>query len=342
MVAPTSIAPAGISDDSIDLGDGRYVQLLEPIGKGGAGTVYRGALAGRFGLQRLVAVKVFDRIASEDTGIVADALARASRHSAYVAHPNVAAVYAFSMTPRREPLVVSELVPGCALDVALATLNASGRRIAPDLALFVTIEVAEGLAGARRAIRLDGRRLNMAHHDLSMREVRLSVHGEVKTTDFGVGRAMRQASRVMSMAELAKRAVTLAPEVARGEPSTARSDVFALGLMMRELLVGRRFSDRVSETEIVRRAREGDFDEPTIAPRLPDAVRVVMRRCLEIDPRARYADAAELLDQLRHAAFSLGVSDGRFFLRRLVDEILQARDVDRSESGVRSAHAEGA
>ena len=118
---------------------------------------------------------------------------------------------------------------------------------------------------------------------------------------------------------MTQRTSSMAPEVAHGDPGDSRSDVFSLGIVLRELFVGPRFPRTMTNAEAVRLAREGFVQSISFQPNLPDAVVQVIARSLRFDPADRYPNASALAFDLRRIAMGMGVGDGRTFLRRALE-----------------------
>jgi eukaryotic-like serine/threonine-protein kinase len=299
-------------------GRGRKLQLLDVVGKGSAATVYRALLSEPSGIDRTVAVKLYSAVASDETDLVLSRLVRTAQRIACVEHPNVAKVFECGLFGGR-PFVVSELVAGVPLSALQNAYAARRRRLPLDLALFLAVEIAEALAGARIARDHQGVQLGMVHQAVSAREVLLGWLGEVKLTDFEANNLRAASSSVRSIRGVATRMTWMAPEVARGSEGDARSDVFSLGVLLRELLLGPRFPVSATDSEAIQLAREGFILPLTFQPHLPENLVLVMNRALEVDPELRYPNACPMVHDLRREAFAMGVGDGRWFLRRALE-----------------------
>lgn len=301
------------------LGDGRTATLTETMGAGEHSTVYRGWTEDAYRLKRRVALKVFNRAPVDGDALAK--LARAVRHAALILHPNVAHTYAMGVGEDGVPFIVQELVTGCSLARLALAYARSKRRFPIDLALFIGVDVAEALLGARRVPTPDGTVLGITHHDLSPRQVLLSWEGEVKVTDFGLRAALPAGSGLRDMQRLIRRASYLAPEVLQGERGDAKSDVFSLGIMLLELLRGPRFPEGATEVEVLGYAKQGYVHIRVTDPILPEDIASVIARAVQIDPRDRYPHAGVFAYDLRRAAMAMGVGDGRSFLRQALADM---------------------
>jgi serine/threonine protein kinase len=304
----------------VELDDRRTLVFGARIGRGSRAAVFHGMVEGAAGVRRQVAVKLFDVVASDERDVVVPRIGRAIRHAATVRHPNVVAAYEFGVHGGRQPFALSELVDGRSLADLLEAFEAKGQRLPPDLALFIGLEVAEALTGAR-GLGHGSANAGLVHGDLSARDVLLSWHGEVKVTDFGISAAVGAASAVRSRVSIARRVVTLAPEVAQGDKADARADVFSLGALLHVMLLGPRFSPEIADEEILTRAVAGSFEPKLFGPRLPPEILDLIERATHADPERRLDDPAIVAYELRRAAMALGVGDGRVFLRHAMQSM---------------------
>ena len=330
MAVPTNLRPRL---DLIEIGDGRRVRLLDLVGQGGSSTVHRALLENRTGLRRLVAVKLFGSVSTDDAER-ADALAaQTAMRAACIRHPNVVGLYDVGKW-RTQPYFVNELVDGVNLQTLLDRYATKSLRLPLDLALFIASEIGEALSGARTARDHRDVQLGILHLALGPRKVLLGWRGEVKVCDFETSMAAIASSGVRNMALVAHRTATMAPEVAQGAEGDSRSDVFSFGVILRELFVGPRFGRVVKNSEAIALAREGFVQPMSFQPHLPEALMLVMLRALRIDPAERFPNASAMAFELRRIALSMGVGDGRLFLRRALD-----REFGNDASEVTAEHA---
>lgn len=302
----------------VDLGGGRRVRLHDRLGRGTCATVFRATYELPSGLRHPVAVKAFDAMSSDEAESIVAGLGVVASRLACVRHPNVVRVVDVGVALSR-PMLVLELVDGVSLRALLERYRERKARVPLDLALFVVAEILEGLSGARTASDRDGLQLGVHHLGLTSGEVLLSFLGEVKVSDFELQTVRAGASSVRSLGAVADRAVTMAPEIAQGERGDARADVFAAGVLMRELLVGPRFPDGIGSGEAIRLAREGYVQPISFQPNLTDSLVSIIRRALAIDPEHRYPNASAMAFEVRRIALGMGVGDARWFLRRALE-----------------------
>jgi eukaryotic-like serine/threonine-protein kinase len=311
---------------TIVLSGRRKVTLLRELGRGIAATAYRGILESDAFVRRPVVVKLFDLSSNEEPDTALLALGRAAQRAAYVVHPNVVQTYEMAPVGGNHAAVVTELVEGTTLERLVRVRARSGgeegggRRTPLDLALFVATEIAEALSGARMATTPEGIPAGIAHLHIAPHQVLLSFQGEVKLSDFGLAELALRGSRVRPMHRIAERWATIAPEVAQGRPGDTRSDVFSLGIIFREMLVGPRFGPDLSDAEVVEHTREGVVPPTFLELQLSPDVSTIVRRALEPDPAKRYPHATAMAYELRRVALSMGVGDGRMFLRTAIAE----------------------
>jgi eukaryotic-like serine/threonine-protein kinase len=280
---------------------GRHVGVYEVVaklGEGGMGEVYRARDAR---LKRDVALKVRPKSVAAD----AHRLSRFEREAQVLAalnHPNIAAIYGIE-----EGALVLELVEG----PTLADMIAAGGLPLRE-ALPIARQICEALAAAHDQ--------GIVHRDLKPANIKVRPDGSVKVLDFGLAKAIEApapdvaASTITSPAVVSAVGVILgtaaymSPEQARGKPVDKRSDVWAFGCVLFEMLTGQRPFDGDSVTETLSRVLQREPDFSLLPADTPQSIRRLLRRCLEKDRNQRLphiAAAAFLVDEAL-AAFSSG------------------------------------
>jgi eukaryotic-like serine/threonine-protein kinase len=257
--------------------------VVAPIGKGGMGEVFR---ARDTRLQRDVAIKVLPDAAGRD----ADRLARFEREAQVLAslnHPHIATIYGLEDVPAAD----GAGVPGRALVMELV----DGQTLAERLAAG-PLPIDEALAAAHD--------VGVVHRDLKPANVKTTPTGAVKVLDFGLAKlvdpggsspvgALSIAPTMTSPALMTGAGVILgtaaymSPEQARGRPVDGRADVWALGVVLYEMLTGRRPFDGEDVTQVLAAVVRGEPDWTALPRDLPGTIRVYLRRALEKDPAAR-------------------------------------------------------
>jgi len=275
---------------------GRY-ELLELLGQGGMARVYKARLAGPSGFAKTLAIKVVHRDLTRADGALRQALINEARVGGLLKHPHIVDVYDFGEAEGRH-FVAMEWIDG----VDAGALLRRGP-LPPRRALDVAIALAEALQYLHRLAGDDGP-LRLVHRDIKPSNVLLGRRGEIKLMDFGIARGDGVTDGRTATGIAKGSAPWMSPEQALAQPLDARSDLFALGTVLFELVAGRRFNDQPTVTAVVagllavedRIVPGGELAGlDGIVPGLAD----VVRRCLRRDPADRYGDAAALAAALR-------------------------------------------
>lgn len=287
------MAARGSADDLVGvILDGRY-RVLEHLADGGMASVYLG-LDTR--LDRDVAIKVMrPDLAADETFV--SRFRREARSAARLAHPNVVAVHDQGEADGRVFLVM-ELVLGQTLRQVLDDEGA----LSPRAALDLLEPVLAGLAAAHDA--------GLVHRDVKPENVIIRDDGTVKVADFGLARAVTSQTATGATGVLLGTVSYLSPEQVERGIADARSDVYAVGLVLFEMLTGRKAID--GETPIHVAFQHVHGDAPSLretAPELPDALDHLVAAAIARDPDERPRDAARYLDLVRETRCSLTEAD---------------------------------
>ena len=262
------------------MAEARY-QIERVLGSGGMATVY---LAHDRELGRLVALKLLAENLAADAQYRARFL-REARLAAGLAHLNVVQVYDVG-EDERGLFIVLEYVEG---ETLAATLRRCGR-LPPEEAVRIGIQVCAGLEQAHAA--------GLVHRDIKPQNILLSRDGTAKISDFGIARRLDGTGLTEHGAVLGS-ASYLAPEQARGEPVSAAADLYALGVVLYELLTGRPPFEADSLPALVLQREQGRIVPPREhAPGIPPALEDVVMGCLARLPEHRPDSAAALAQAL--------------------------------------------
>lgn len=263
--------------------DRRY-RVAERLARGGMSTVYR-AVDTR--LERDVAMKVLYPHLAEDPELV-NKFEREAKMAAALNHPHVVNVYdqGIDVGPEgRLAYLVMEYVPGVTLRTVL------GRRpaLTPHLTLVYLLALVDGLAAAHKA--------GMVHRDIKPENVLVSREGDIKVADFGLARATT--SHTGTGAALMGTVAYVSPELVSGAQADQRSDVYAVGIMMFEMLTGRQPFTGESAMQVAFQHINGRVPAPSaLAPGLAESLDDVVLWCTNPDPENRPLDAHQLFEQL--------------------------------------------
>ena len=259
---------------------GRY-RLAQPLARGGMASVYRGRDEQ---LERDVAIKLMRSELGDDPTVLRRFEAEA-RRAASISHPNLVAVYDVG-TEDGAPYIVMELVEGGDLSAAIAR----ERPMDPRRAAHIGADVADGLAAAHAA--------GVIHRDVKPGNILLDPDGRARVADFGIERAIGDESRTATGAMLGS-VEYFSPEQARGERATAATDIYALGVVLFELVTGARpFAGDSPYAVATARLRQPPPDPRRVNPDVPDGLADIIQRAMATDPAARHGSAAELRTEL--------------------------------------------
>lgn len=281
--------------------DGRYL-IVSRIARGGMATVY---LANDGRLERRVAIKVMHAHLTDDVAF-RDRFIQEARSAARLAHPNVVNVFDQGQEDEMAYLVM-EYLPGITLR---DLLNEQGR-LTSEQTLDITQAVLSGLAAAHRS--------GIVHRDLKPENVLLADDGRIKIGDFGLARAASAATATGQA--LLGTVAYLSPELVTRGVADARSDIYAIGIMMFEMLTGQQPFRGDQPMQIAYQHANESVPAPSgINPAVPPELDELVLWATSRDPERRPKDAGMLLEQVQSTADALRTRSGR--TRPLAEETL--------------------
>jgi serine/threonine protein kinase len=308
---------------------GNY-QLLEKIATGGMAEVFRARARGAMGFEKILVIKrILDTLAKDEE--FQELFKVEARIAAMLVHPNI--VQVFELGRQDESLFIAmEYVHG--VDLARVVTRAKALGDVPiDLALFLTGEVLKALQFAHASVHPDtGRPLDVVHCDISPQNILVSFAGEVKITDFGISRAaIQQGNQEVIRGKYAY----MSPEQVEGKVLDGRSDLFSLGIVLYELLTGRRLFKSRTRDETLARVRRAEVPSPRAwRPSISDELEQFLLRTLARNADDRWSDAAEMLDALAritlHERHRAGSADLAAWVRSVIDASNQTGDVPKA------------
>ncbi len=250
---------------------------------------------------------------------------------AAVHHENVVEVFGSGMAGD-EPWLAMELVDGCDLFRLLRRLWAEGRTLAPGVAVFVARELLRGLENVHSARDASGQPMGIIHRDVTPSNIYLSVEGGVKLGDFGIARSTgRSTIRAGASAKLKGKFAYLSPEQVAGEPFDHRADLFAVGAVLSEMLIGRALFAGSGQLAVLLAIRDCRIDPLREArSRLPPGLFEVLERTLVREPSARIASGEAFRAAL--APFDADPGAARAELRALVRWVQSASSVEQMQA----------
>ncbi len=283
---------------------GEY-ELVRRIATGGMAEVYEARRPGPRGFAKRVALKrILPQLAMDDR-LVRMFCAEARVHAA-LTHPNLVSVLDFGEAAG-ELYLVLEYVDGVALSEVLRSVAARKRAVELAPALHIAREVAAGLAYAHQYRDDDDAPLGVVHRDVAPNNVLLGRAGEVKLTDFGIVHSAWSDVRT-APGELRGKVGYVSPEQARGQRVEARSDLFSLGVVLAEMLLGAPLIPGSTELEILKNLQSRSWESLAgLSAATPPAVLSLLQRLLAKSPRNRPPRAQLVVEELDRITSSLGL-----------------------------------
>jgi len=279
---------------------GRYL-VRQKIAEGGMAEIYLARATGEAGFSKDVVIKMVHSFLGNDPQFVEMFIAEANLASR-LSHANVVQIFDFGKFEERYFLAM-EYVRGVSLARLRARCQELGVVVPPVLAAEICVQVARGLHYAH-TISEGGDSLGVVHRDVTPHNVLLSFDGAVKLGDFGIAKATTSHT---APGMLKGKFAYMSPEQSRGEPVDARTDVFALGIVLWEMLTGGRLFSGDSDVSVLRAVQGSAITPPSrLNPEVPQELSDVVMKALARSVEERFQSAFEFQRAL--ATFVLGNS----------------------------------
>jgi serine/threonine protein kinase len=274
---------------------GKY-RLLRTIARGGMAELYLAIQRGPQGFEKVLVLKcVLPELCQVHEFV--EMFLDEARLAAHLDHSNVVRVYDFGEVDGRYFLAM-EYLPGEDLASVIQMARRAQKQLPVETVADIAIGAAMGLHFAHELCDARGRPLHIVHRDVSPSNIIVTYHGVVKLVDFGIARAESNVQKTTA-GMLKGKFAYVSPEQASGGDVDRRSDVFALGTVVHELLTGARLFKRESDLATLRAVEEAEIEPPSKArPDVPALLDDIVLRSLSRDSKERYQTAAELADDL--------------------------------------------
>jgi eukaryotic-like serine/threonine-protein kinase len=296
----------------------RY-RVIEKIAAGGMAEVFRAESAGLEGFKKTVAIKRVLPHLSQKKQFIGMFLDEA-RLSASLSHSNVVQVFDIGVGDETY-FIVMEYVDGANLKAVIEHRKTLGRPLPMEAACLIALRTCEGLAYAHEAQDALGQPLGIVHRDVSPPNVLITRHGEVKVVDFGLAKANSQLES--SEPGIIKGKFSyLSPEAAQGEEVDQRTDIFATGIMLWEMITGQRLfmgDTDLGTVRLVQAARVPPLSQ--YVKDVPAALEQILGHSLARDPATRYQSAREFGRDLNSVLFQMGRPVSSFDIGGLVSDV---------------------
>ena len=290
--------------------DAKY-KVLEELGAGGMGTVFKGLLIGQAGFQRPIVIKKLRD--AQDQGHVRLFVEEARRY-AVLDHENIGRIFDFESVAGERSIIL-EYIDGWSLVEYLERHRDLGRLPDVELSVFIVSRVC-------RALQYVFETAAIVHRDVSPSNIMMTREGTVKLIDFGI--ATRSGTRDNS---LSGKPAYMAPEMVVELRADNRSDLFSLGAVFFEMLTGERLFSGKTTGEVLEQVIAGQNPSPrTFNPDIPDGVMVILRRALQRDPARRYASAGEMGEACEHFLYDKGYGPTNLTLKQYVHRLFPGAD----------------
>jgi TonB family protein len=270
---------------------GQYV-LLEKIATGGMAEVWKARMRGVEGFQKIVAIKKILPHLSDNQEFI-EMFVDEAKLAAQLNNNNIVHIYDLGKIGNSF-YIAMEFVDGHDLKSILKRAHDRDSPLGVEIALFVASKVAAALDYAHRKRDYDEKEMSLVHRDVSPQNVLISHDGDIKLCDFGIAKAASKASHTQ-VGALKGKIQYMSPEQAAGKPIDRRSDVFALGTVLFEMLTGRKLFTGDSEISILEQVREARGVPPSqFNDEVTAQIDRVVFKAHEKDPAARYQTAGDM------------------------------------------------
>jgi tetratricopeptide (TPR) repeat protein len=314
---------------------GKYL-LLEKLAVGGMAQLYRAKITGIQGFEKLIAIKTILSHLTEEKELLSSFIDEA-KLAALLHHQNIVQIYDFG-TMENSYFIAMEYLFGKDLRYIFSKSQEKNLPLSNEHALYIMTRICSGLDYAHSLKDFQGKPLNIIHRDISPQNIIVTYEGEIKIVDFGIAKAASQ-STITQFGMIKGKIAYMSPEQASGQPIDYRSDIFSTGIILYEMVTGKRMFTGPDTLQILAKVSRAEFEPPEVARSgLPTKVYKILNRALMKEPEDRYQSCGEMLADLEECMFQLslrptarGISQ---YMKELFKEEIAAEDEMMREAAV--------
>ena len=285
------------------LQDKNTYRVVRNIAEGGMGSVYEAIQDGAKGFQKTVAIKMLLPELSVSDRFV-DMFIAEAKLVANLVHENIVQIYQLGRTPDGY-YIVMEYVNGLTLDEFIGHHASIGEPIPRPLAVFIASRVARGLSYAHSRVDGMGKHMKIVHRDVCPKNIMITTEGLPKLTDFGIALVTANLKEDRPRSLMGKLSY-MSPEQAAEDPVDFRTDLFAMGAVLFELLTMRKIRTGTNKKAMLELAKEGAVAWDCLPDDLGDDLNDILRHCLARDPGDRFDSTADLARRLEYCIYKDG------------------------------------
>jgi len=311
---------AGLKQISNEIG----YETIRVVAEGGMGVVYEAAQLGAGNFRKTVALKLIREEYSAISEFQANFIGEA-RLVADLIHTNIVQTYHLGRVGGQY-FMVMEFVRGVNLEQFLERHRRLKKPVPVDLAAFIISRIARGLTYAHQKCDREGRHLNIVHRDIGPKNIMLAYEGDVKLTDFGIAKALNLMYNEEGKV-IAGKDEYLSPEQASYAVTDARADLFPLGIVLTEVLLGQNLFRSADRNQSRRNILTMDIPRfGTLRSDIDEKLEVIIQHLLMRDRNHRYQSAAEVLNDLEQYLYSDRYGPTNEKLGSYLKELFDMRD----------------
>ena len=302
----------------------RY-KIISSIFEGGMGIVYEAEQHGTNEFVKRVAIKVIRQSFANQKLFIENFIGEA-KLVADLIHTNIVQTYHLGKTENNEYFICMELIRGANIEQFVSKLHEQNRQLPKELAIFLASRVARGLAYAHAKTDVNGKTLGIVHRDVNLKNIMVAFEGDVKLTDFGIAKA-RGLLQDQEGEVVAGKVDYMSPEQCDFQITDKRSDIFSVGIVLAQLLLGYNIFKGASMMES--RDRIMNLEIPNFSElddRIDTPLNDILQKALKRNLDERYPNADELLHDLEHYIYHAGYGPTNETMGRFVRQLFGLTD----------------